>query len=320
MTDFLANARSAKTSYEVEYRVLRPDESVMWIHHAATTVYDEVGDPDYWIECLFDITEQKMADQVLRSTLADLSAAHADVQALSAAKSDYLSFVSHEFRTPLTSIRGFSELIAGGLLPLEEAQQFAAVIDANAQRLSRMITSLLDIDRLESGLRRLHLGTVHLASFLREVLETVSGLNHPHQITAAMADNVPDIRADGDLLMQVMTNLLSNAIKYTPPGGAITITVTTSTPEWIELVVTDTGPGIPLDARELIFHRFTRLSRDESQQIEGSGLGLPIARQIVELHGGTLWADAVATGARFVVRLPVMGPSPQANDALFRPV
>ncbi|MFT4039071.1 MAG: ATP-binding protein [Thermomicrobiales bacterium] len=308
MTAFFAKARAAKADYEVEYRVLRPDGSVLWLWDMTTTVYDEAGAPDYWIECLVDVTAQQNAHRALQTTLHDLSAAHADVQALSAAKSDYLSFLSHEFRTPLTSIRGFSELIAQGDLPTDEAQQYAGIIDANAQRLSRMISRVLEMDRLASGLRRLDLREVRLEEIVHDALETIAGLAHTHEITLLMADGVPSVQADGDLLLEVLTNLLSNAIKYTPPDGLIRIGISTAHAGWAEVSVSDAGPGIPADKREAIFDRFTRLSRDERRQIEGSGLGLPIARQIVELHGGTLWADQVAQGARFVMRLPVEGP------------
>jgi signal transduction histidine kinase len=188
-------------------------------------------------------------------------------------------------------------------------QQFARVIDANARRLARMITDLLDMDRLESGQRRVRLGLVDLESLIRDVVETLAGLDHRHEITLRVGRDVPPVQADGDLLTQLVTNLVTNAIKYTPAGGQIGIDVARAGADAVEIAVTDSGPGIPPDALETIFGRFARLARDERQQIVGSGLGLPITRQIAELHGGRIWAENIESGARFVVHLPIAGPA-----------
>lgn len=310
MLVFREEFRNGVGPFDVEYRVVRPDGSVVWLRDWGTVVYDACGTPDHLVVCLLDITAQKIAELALREALDNLSVAHAEVKALSAAKSNDLSFLSHEFRTPLTSIQGFSELIASGGLPVDEVQQFASVIEANARRLSRMITDLLDMDRLESGQRRLRLRQIHLDSVIHDVLETLAGLDHTHAIRLQVAGDIPPVQADGDLLMQLVTNLVTNAIKYTPAGGLITIDVARAGDDAVEIAVTDSGPGIPPDALETIFGRFARLARDDRQQIVGSGLGLPITRQIAEMHGGRIWAENIQGGARFVVRLPIAGPTP----------
>jgi signal transduction histidine kinase len=261
--------------------------------------------PDHLVVCLLDVTAQKHAELALREALDDLSAAHAEVEALSQAKSEHLSFLSHELRTPLTSIQGFSELMAEGGLPGDETAEFAGIIHLNAQRLERMISDILDMDRLESGQRHLRRQRVDLSAVILEVVETLSGLGHDHEISLAVAGDLPPLGADGDLLTVVFTNVIGNAIKYTPPAGRIAIAVSQPVPTQVEIAVSDTGPGVPPEALEKIFQRFARLTRDERQLIVGSGLGLPIARQIVELHGGQIWAENVEGGARFVVRLPV---------------
>lgn len=299
--------------FDVEYRVVRPDGGVVWLRDWGTVIYDESGKPDRNVVCLMDITRQKTAELALRDALHDLSEAHGEAQAISQAKSEYLSFLSHEFRTPLTSIQGFSELIKGGGLPGEEVREFAEIISVNAKRLARMITDLLDMDRLESGQRPMRLGSVHLDTVVTDALDTLSGLGHEHQVVLTVADDLPAIRADGDQLTQVITNVLGNALKYTPPAGQIAIELTRPVPEQVQLSITDAGPGIPPDQLEAIFDRFVRLARDDRQQTVGSGLGLPIARQIVELHGGRLWAENMEGGARFVMQLPVAGPAPAGN-------
>jgi signal transduction histidine kinase len=314
MLAFRDEFRDGFKSFDVEYRVVRPDGGgVVWLRDWGTIVYDETGLPDRNVVCLMDITRQKSAELALRDALQDLSEAHTTVQAISQAKSEYFSFLSHEFRTPLTSLQGFSELITGGGLPGEEVREFAEIIGLNAQRLARMITDLLDMDRLESGQRPMRLGDVRLDTLIADVLDTLSGLGHDHHVTLTVADDLPAIWADSDQLTQVITNVLGNAIKYTPPGGRIAITLTRADQEAVEVAITDHGPGIPPDKLKAIFDRFTRLARDDRQQTVGSGLGLPIARQIVELHDGCLWAENVESGARFMIRLPVAGPEPASN-------
>ena len=310
MLAFRATFRESVGPFDVEYRVVRPDGGVVWLRDWGTVVYDACGTPDHLVVCLLDVTAQKSAELALRGALDELSAAHAEVESLSQAKSEYLSFLSHELRTPLTSIQGFGELIAGGGLPDDETAQFASIIQQNARRLERMISDILDMDRLESGQRHLRRQRVDLAAVILEVLETLSGLGHDHQLSLTMADDLPPVQADGDLLTLVFTNVIGNAIKYTPPAGQIDIQVTRPDPALVEIAVTDTGPGIPPEAQERIFQRFTRLTRDERQLIVGSGLGLPIARQIVELHDGQIWAENVVDGARFVIRLPVADSTP----------
>ncbi|MFN8661022.1 MAG: ATP-binding protein [Thermomicrobiales bacterium] len=305
MLAFRIAFREALGPFDVEYRVVRPDGGVVWLRDWGTVVHDAHGVPDHLVVCLLDVTAQKHAELALREALDDLSAAHAEVGALSQAKSEYLSFLSHELRTPLTSIQGFSELMAEGGLPDDETAEFAGIIHLNAQRLERMISDILDMDRLESGQRHLRRQRVDLAAVILEVVETLSGLGHDHDISLAVAGDLPPLGADGDLLTIVFTNVIGNAIKYTPPAGRIAIAVSQPVPTQVEIAVSDTGPGVPPEALEKIFQRFARLTRDERQLIVGSGLGLPIARQIVELHGGQIWAENVDGGARFVVRLPV---------------
>jgi signal transduction histidine kinase len=313
MLAFREEFRTGFKPFDVEYRVIRPDGEVVWLRDWGTIIYDEAGNPDRNVVCLMDVTRQKTAELALRNALHDLSQAHGEAQAISQAKSEYLSFLSHEFRTPLTSIQGFSELIASGGLPGDEVQEFAGIVGMNAQRLARMITDLLDMDRLESGQRPMRLGTVHLDALITEVLDTLSGLGHDHEFTLTVADDLPAIRADGDQVTHVVTNVLGNAIKYTPPAGRIAIELSRPDAEHVQLAITDSGPGIPPDKLEAIFDRFTRLARDDRQQTVGSGLGLPIARQIVELHSGHMWAEHVDGGARFVVKLPVAGPTPASD-------
>ena len=191
MLAFRSAFRESLGPFDVEYRVVRPDGGVVWLRDWGTVVHGADGTPDHLVVCLLDITAQKTAELALQQALDELSGVHTEVEALSQAKSEYLSFLSHELRTPLTSIQGFSELIAGGGLPDDETAQFAGIIQQNARRLERMISDILDMDRLESGQRRLRREHVDLAAVILEVLETLSGLGHDHQLSLTMADDLP---------------------------------------------------------------------------------------------------------------------------------
>lgn len=207
MAAFQEDVRRSKASYDVEYRVVRPDGSVLWVRDMATTVYDPDGAPGYWIGCIVDVSEQKTTELALRTALDDLATTHATVQTLSRQKSDYLSQVSHEFRTPLTSIQGYSELIATEDLAPADIRRFATIIDRSAQRLSRLINDLLDLDRIESGRVQASRQALRLERTVSEVVELLRGASHQHTVTVRVASALPVVHADAELMTQLVINL-----------------------------------------------------------------------------------------------------------------
>jgi signal transduction histidine kinase len=231
-------------------------------------------------------------------------AAVAELERLNRAKSDFISIVSHEFRTPLTGIQGFSEMMQGEELTLEEMREYSGDINKDAHRLNRMITEMLDLDKMESGRMQLHREPVDLNAI---ITESVDGLrpNAPrHQLSLRLDPFVGEVSGDRDKLTQVMANLLNNAVKYSPNGGEIVVS-TRVEGSTAHLVVRDRGMGIPEGALEAIFERYGRVESPATRHIQGTGLGLPIVRQIVQLHGGTVWAEStVGEGSLFHVTLP----------------
>lgn len=235
-------------------------------------------------------------------------AAVGDLERLSKAKSDFIALVSHEFRTPLTGIQGFSEMIRDEDLTLEEIREYAADINKDAQRLNRMITDLLDLDRMESGRMQIDVAPVDLNGVVSEVVERAQPTAPLHPMRPQLDPALKKIWADRDRIVQVVTNLLANAIKYSPDGGEIVLStrlVPDVEPPLAEVSVRDQGIGIPEDALEKVFERYWRVESPTTRYIQGTGLGLPIVRQIVDLHGGRVWVTSeLGKGSDFRFSLP----------------
>jgi signal transduction histidine kinase len=251
-------------------------------------------------------------------SVAVIEGANAQLLHLSKAKSDFVSIVSHEFRTPLTGIQGFSELIRDEDLQLEEIREFAGDINKDAQRLNRLITDMLDLDRMESGRISLHLQEVNLGTVITEAVAQLSphGPNHPVRLELEPA--MAAVTGDRDKLTQVVTNLLSNAVKYAPEGSEIAIRCH-SAGGMACIAVQDHGMGIPPEALEEVFERYARLG--STQHIQGIGLGLPIVRLIAELHHGRVWAESIlGEGSTFHVTVPFTGAALPAHRPAAAPL
>jgi signal transduction histidine kinase len=227
------------------------------------------------------------------------------IEQLSKLRSEFVSIVSHEFRTPLTGIQGFSEMMRDEELTLAEMREYAGDINKGALRLARLISDMLDLDRMESGRMTLKIEPVDLN---RIVVDTaaqfrLSATDHP--IELHLDDRLPKLMGDSDRLTQVVTNFLSNAIKYSPSGGAVELR-TKRGERSVMLTVRDHGMGIPAEQLETIFDRYSRVETAATHGIQGTGLGLPIVRQIVQLHAGKVWAtSASGDGSVFHVQLPL---------------
>ncbi|MEP6694031.1 MAG: GAF domain-containing protein [Chloroflexota bacterium] len=229
------------------------------------------------------------------------------LERLNRAKSEFVSIVSHEFRTPLTGIQGFSEMMRDEQLSTEEMREYAGDINKDAQRLNRMIDEMLDLDRMESGRMTIHTEPMDLNAVVDEAVDRVRPNAPGHTLTLDLQADLPRIRADRDRLTQVASNLLNNAVKYSPTGGRITVSTRTDA-EGVRLDVRDEGLGIPADSLESIFERYSRVDSLATRDIPGTGLGLPIVRQIVQLHGGKVWAESdLGRGSVFHVVLPLAG-------------
>ena len=246
-----------------------------------------------------DITEQRQ----------ELEIANERLKALDKLKSDFVSNVSHELRTPLTAIEVLLDNILDGITgPLNEQQsRYIAGIKDSADRLARLIDDLLDLSVIEAGRVDLKPSRVPLASFLYTMASTLEPMAE-EKLIRLEADNVDESLiawADRDKLTQVLTNLISNAIKFTPAGGEIRIAAENHGAGWLQISVSDTGPGIAPEQTAKIFDEFYQLRQPGEKKAGGVGLGLAIAKKLVEMHGGKIWVcSELDKGSSFFFTLP----------------
>ncbi len=225
---------------------------------------------------------------------------------LDSMKSEFISNVSHELRTPLHTIKGFTKLLLAGEVPESETQQeFMDIIDKQSEQLGMLIESLLDISRLETGRFTIQKQPVLLGEIIIEAVKTFSGLavEKNIKIIQDIPAALPQVEADGERLRQVMSNLLGNAIKFSDAGTSITARCEVRGGEMLVRVI-DQGAGISEQALPHIFERFYRA--EETKDKGGTGLGLYIVKQIIESHGGNIWAESRAGGGSiFSFTLPL---------------
>lgn len=240
----------------------------------------------------------------------------ARVAAAQQAQQDFLANVSHDLRTPLTSIQGFSQAIIEGVAADPDAAQHAAqIIHDEAARLHRMVESLLDLARIEADKPTMRHQAVALSDLLHGIGASLAFKAQQRGLSLHVVapPDLPRVFGDGDRLAQVFTNLLDNAIAHTPAGGTITLAASARA-DGVAITVQDTGEGIPAEDLPRIFERFYQVDKSrESSQRSGVGLGLAIAKEIVEAHGGTVQvASKFGSGAVFTVWLPVLPAQPMA--------
>jgi two-component system sensor histidine kinase/response regulator len=220
-------------------------------------------------------------------------------------QSDFLSVVGHEFRTALTSILGFSEMMHEKDLDSQDIQEYADDIHSDATRLTRLINDLLDLERMKSGRIDMNWEEIEINALIQEIINHTYATSRPEQIQLNLDLNIPPIQGDRDKLTQVITNLLSNAVKYSPDGGSILIG-SKHEGNTAHFFVQDHGMGIPAGKLDQVFERYARVESNASRYIGGTGLGLPIVRQIVEMHHGKVYVEStLEKGSTFHVKLPV---------------
>jgi PAS domain S-box-containing protein len=229
---------------------------------------------------------------------------------LEALKNEFLANVSHDFRTPLTCIRGALELLSDtSVNQLTPGQQKnIAIALKNMDRLSRLINDLLDLSKLESKKFTVRPALFHAEDLVQSLTKEFGAWSKTKEITLLMDLEKPlEVEADQDRIGQVLTNLIGNALKFTPAGGTVTVVGKRSADaQKIEIGVRDTGPGIAPKDFQKLFEKFSRVESQALQGISGTGLGLTIAKEIVELHGGRIWVESEeGKGTYFAFELPV---------------
>ncbi len=282
--------------------------------------------------CLFDREKRKMTPGIRHalSVTADRFTMVArylkKLTEIEEVKSDFVSMLVHDLRSPLTSIRGFADVLNQEILGGVNLEQKNALknIQDGSDRLLHLIEGLLSLSKLEAGKMKISCAPMYVGSLITDTAANLAPIFQEKSLKVSVEfdENLPLLSADSHQLARVLTNLLTNAAKFTPSGGEITISAHLETHEisgkdCLEIAVTDTGTGIPLEQQSSLFSRYQQTESNEVVR-KGTGLGLAICREIVMLHGGSIWVESPVvngTGSRFRFTLPFVPPEEEQPSA-----
>jgi two-component system, OmpR family, phosphate regulon sensor histidine kinase PhoR len=257
---------------------------------AATVAAVRAGETSGAVVVLHDITELRKLERVRR---------------------DFVANVSHEFKTPLTAIQGFSEtLLAGAIDDPQNRERFLGIILEHSRRLARLTDDLLKLSQMDADRLELEIRRVSVAELIESCLETAQhrAAEKDIRVYLSQSNELPDIAGDRRRLAEVLQNLLDNATQYTLPGGRITLSAEVREAD-VVFTVSDTGIGIPKADQSRIFERFYRVDAARSREAGGTGLGLAIAKHLVEVHGGRIWVESeIGQGSQFNFSVPIFDP------------
>ena len=250
--------------------------------------------------------EQKSSQ--LEAASAQLRAANERLKELDRLKDDLIATISHELRTPLTSVRSFSEILYDNPdIGVDERREYLGIIIKESERLTRLIAEVLDLAKMEAGRMEWNVDDIDPRAVIEEAVAIARGPSM--EPTVDLELNLPEtmraVHVDRDRLMQVIVNLLSNAVKFSDGAGARIVVAAEELPAELRISVTDNGPGIPRETQEIIFEKFQQVGETLGDKPSGTGLGLPICRQIVKHFGGRIWVEStLGEGSRFSFALP----------------
>jgi len=300
-------ARESGRPLELEYRMIAKDGRVVWLQDSYTVVRDETGRPWYTQGYALDVTARKQAERDRESLLAQAQLQNERLRELDRMKDEFVALVSHELRTPLTSIRGYLELL------LEDAEGFDAVhadwlsvIDRNSERLLLLVEDLLLKAQVNAGKVTLSVKDVDLTAVVAQSVQTSVPVAAARGIALTCAAGaLPPAAVDPVRIGQVIDNVISNALKFTPTGGRVEVRTAQHGPH-ARIEIQDSGVGISEAEQERLFERFYRTPQAQSDAVPGVGLGLSIAKAIVEAHGGAITCESVeGQGTTFAIDLPL---------------
>ena len=285
---------------DIEVASNRKDGAAIYLSLSVSPITGIDGKIAGFLRVAKDITEKKRYERRLKE--------------LDKLKSDFVSNVSHELRTPLTAIKGSVDNMLDGLTgDLNEKQsRYLVRIKSNTDRLARLINDLLDLSKIEAGIK-LKPTNLDLVTIAREVIESLRPLAAEKLINYRqlnLLESALDAWADPDRIAEVLMNLLGNAIKFTPNDGTVSLSLQRNGTEWVKVSVADTGPGIPSEEANRIFDKFYQVTQAKNQKAVGTGLGLSITKALVEMHGGKIWLESeVGKGSIFSFTLPAEQPA-----------
>ncbi len=254
------------------------------------TEFNSANSPDRFLICMRDLTS---------------------IKDLEKKREEFMAIITHDLRTPLTSLKGFVELLLGNYESDAKLREYLNILDSEADRMISLISDLLDLDRIDSDKMELYLEDISIVDVVKYSLKSVVGIAEKKKITTRLKVSEEEayiIQADGKRILQILVNLYSNAIRFSPVGGNVDTLIMRSESE-VVVEISDEGPGIAPEDREVVFEKYRQLNRSSPERIKGSGLGLTIVKRLMDLHHGEIQLDDrdSARGSKFILRFPVTG-------------
>lgn len=290
-----------KKSTELVFRILHKQGNIVWVRNKLTAIRDRKGEVIKMYGLVSDISAQKHAEQVLQESAENLSK-------LNEAKDRFISIISHDLRTPFSSIMGFTDILMNEEdLAADEMRNYVGFIRDSAQSMLTLVNSLLDWTKIQTGRISFEPNRYDLADIASKNISTVQGISLKKEIeVVSHIDKDIFVFVDEGLLMQVFNNLLSNALKFTRPGGKIEILAEHSEhPRFLKITVKDNGVGMSEENLQKLFKLDSKLTTEGTAGEKGTGLGLTLVWEIVNRHGGKIWAESKKNeGSSFIFTLP----------------
>jgi PAS domain S-box-containing protein len=303
--------------YDIEYRTVGLEDGIeRWVAAKGKAFFNSAGGVIRFIGTVLNITEKKRAEAEREQLLQREQAARAEAERANRIKDEFLAVLSHELRSPLNPILGWTKLLQMRKFDETRTTQALATIERNARVQTQLIDDLLDVAKILRGKLSLNEASVNLSSVVEAAIDTVKTAAAAKSISVhPVLPNIGQVSGDAARLQQIVWNLLSNAIKFTPNGGRVDIQLN-RVGNQAEITVRDTGRGINPDFLPHIFESFRQEDASITRKYGGLGLGLAIVRQLVEAHGGTITADnsGEGLGATFTVRLPLLDVAPEIQQ------
>ncbi|MBS1797010.1 MAG: response regulator [Acidobacteria bacterium] len=316
LIDVFLESQKNGTEYDVEYRVIHSDGGVEWLSTKGKTYLDADGSPVSMMGIVRRITDRKNADREISRVYELERKARDEAEEANRAKDYFLAFVSHELRSPLNAVLGWTKILLTKQVDEATRRNALETIERSATAQAKLISDLVDSSRIASGKLRLELRPMNLFDALNTVINSQKPLADSRKISLDFDNDSKNIVIFGDLIriQQVFTNLLTNALKFTPDGGHIRIAMKTGGNE-VAVSLRDDGQGISPEALPKIFRQFAQGDQNISRDQNGLGLGLSIVKTLVEKHEGRVTAesDGIGCGACFTVVLPLFKQAPAVS-------
>jgi signal transduction histidine kinase len=292
--------------FSMEYRLRRHDGEYRWLLDHGIPRFSPDGNFLGYLGSCIDITERISAERQ-REQLSQEQAARASAEAANRSKDEFLAMVSHELRSPLNAILGYTRMLRGGNLDNDDVEKMTSVVERNAKAQLQIIEDLLDSARIVTGKLRFEAEPIDIVPALQAALDTVRPVAEAKGVTLiADFDLWPEqVLGDSIRLQQIVWNLLSNSVKFTPGDGRVELRMSRDA-EHVLITVHDTGKGIDRDFMPFLFERFRQADVPSARRFGGLGLGLSLVKHLVGLHGGIITPESAGRdcGSTFTVKLP----------------